>query len=47
MPDRATFEQLARSDDVPGQLGAEEMNILIIGVNTAAPELCFLNTKKY
>jgi len=45
--DRATFETLARSDDVPGQLGAEEMKILIIGVDTAAPELYFLNTKKY
>jgi hypothetical protein len=45
--DRATFETLARSDDVPGQLGAEEMKILIIGVDTSAPELYFLNTKAF
>ncbi len=45
--DRATFETLARSDDVPGQLGAEEMKILIIGVDTPAPELYFLNTKAF
>ena len=44
MPDRATFETLARPDDVPGQLGAEEMKFLIIGVDTDAPELYFLNT---
>ena len=47
MPDRATFETLARADDVPGQLGAEEMKILIIGVDTDAPELYFLNTKTF
>lgn len=47
VPDRATFETLARSDDVPGQLGAEEMKILIIGVDTPAPELYFLNTKAF
>ena len=28
--DRATFEALARADDVPGQLGAEEVKILIL-----------------
>ncbi len=38
---------LSRSDDVPGQLGAEEMKILIIGVDTDAPELYFLNTKAF
>jgi pyruvate,water dikinase len=47
VPDRATFETLARSDDVPGQLGAEEMKILIIGVDTDAPELYFLNTNAF
>ena len=45
--DRATFEALARSDDVPGQLGAEEMKILIIAVDTPAPELYFINTKAF
>ncbi len=47
VPDRATFEILSRADDVPGQLGAEEMKILIIGVDTDAPELYFLNTKEF
>ncbi len=47
VPDRATFETLARSDDVPGQLEAEEMKILIMGVDTDAPELYFLNTKAF
>lgn len=47
VPDRATFETLARSDDVPGQLGAEEMKILIIGVDTDAPELYFINSKTF
>ncbi len=45
--DRAMFEMLARSDDVPGQLGAEEMKILIMGVDTPAPELYFFNTKAF
>ena len=47
VPDRATFETLARSDDVPGQLGAEEMKILVIGVDTDAPALYFLNSKAF
>ncbi len=47
VPDRVTFETLARSDDVPGQLGAEEMKFLIIGVDTPAPELYFVNTKTF
>jgi pyruvate,water dikinase len=45
--DRATFETLARADDVPGQLGAEEMKILILGVDSDAPELYFLNTNAF
>jgi pyruvate,water dikinase len=47
VPDRATFETLARADDVPGQLGAQEVKILIVGVDTEAPELYFLNTKAF
>ncbi len=47
VPDRVTFHTLARSDDVPGRLGAEEMKILIIGVDTDAPELYFLNTNAF
>ncbi len=45
--DRTMFEMLARSDDVPGQLAAEEMKILIMGVDTPAPELYFLNTQAF
>jgi pyruvate,water dikinase len=44
VPDRATFEILARRDDVPGQLGAEELKFLILGVDGPAPALWFLNT---
>jgi pyruvate, water dikinase len=47
VPDRATFEMLARRDDVPGQLAAEECKILILGVDTAAPRLYFLNTNEF
>jgi pyruvate,water dikinase len=45
--DREAFETLARADDVPGQLGAEELKFLIIGVDTAAPELYLINTKSF
>ena len=47
IPDRATFELLARRDDVPGQIGAEECKLLILGVDTAAAQLYFLNTKTF
>jgi pyruvate phosphate dikinase-like enzyme len=47
VPDRATFEILARRDDVPGQLGAPEMKLLILGVDTSAPQLYFLNTNAF
>ena len=47
IPDRATFELLARRDDVPGQLAAEECKLLILGVDTPAPQLYFLNTKAF
>ncbi len=47
IPDRATFETLARRDDVPGQLAAPECKLLILGVDTPAPQLHFLNTNAY
>lgn len=47
VPDRATFESLARQDDVPGQLGAEECKWLAVGVDTPAPRLWFLNTRTF
>ena len=45
--DRATFEALARRDDVPGQLAAEECKLLIVGVDTARPQPYFLNTNAF
>src|SRR4051794_37101150 len=39
VPDRSTFERLARRDDVPGQLAALEVKLLILGVDTSAPQL--------
>ena len=45
--DRARFELLARRDDVPGQIAAEECKLLILGVDTAAPQLYFINTKTF
>jgi pyruvate,water dikinase len=47
IPDRALFETLAHRDDVPGQLGAEECKLLIMGVDTATPQLYFLNTNAF
>ncbi len=47
VPDRATFETLARRDDVPGQLAAEEMKLLILGIDGPEPQLYFLNTQRY
>ncbi|MDQ3677500.1 MAG: hypothetical protein M3401_11975, partial [Actinomycetota bacterium] len=47
VPDRATFEILARRDDVPGQIAAEEMKLLILGVDGPDPQLYFLNTQTY
>jgi hypothetical protein len=47
VPDRATFERLAHRDDVPGQLGAEECKLLIVGVDTPGPQLYFVNTNAF
>jgi pyruvate,water dikinase len=47
VPDRATFERLARRDDVPGALGAREMKFLMLGVDRPQPALFFLNTNAY
>ena len=47
VPDRTTFEKLARRDDVPGQLAAEECKLLILGVDTPSPQLYFLNTNEF
>ncbi|MFP5361641.1 MAG: PEP/pyruvate-binding domain-containing protein [Thermoleophilia bacterium] len=47
IPDRTTFDLLARRDDVPGQLAAEECKLLILGVDTERPQLYFLNTNEF
>ncbi|MEW5849885.1 MAG: PEP/pyruvate-binding domain-containing protein [Myxococcota bacterium] len=44
IPDRATFEKLARRDDVPGQLGAREVKFLMTGVDGPNPQVYFINT---
>jgi len=43
-PDRATFEKLARRDDVPGALGVREVKFLMTDVDTASPKLYLINT---
>jgi hypothetical protein len=47
VPDRATFDLLARREDVPGQLGAEEMKFLIVATDTTSPELWFCNSRTF
>jgi len=46
-PDRATFELLARRDDVPGALGVREVKFLVLGVDGLAPRLFLANTNRY
>jgi hypothetical protein len=45
--DRATFELLARSRDIPGRRGALEMKFLVTGVATDAPRLYLVNTNAF
>jgi pyruvate, water dikinase len=47
IPDRATFEQLASRDDVPGALGVREVKFLISQVDTTQPIVYFLNTQNF
>ncbi|MBS1152305.1 MAG: ppsA, partial [Myxococcaceae bacterium] len=42
--DRATFEKLARRDDVPGALGVREVKFLMTGVDGPDPQVYFINT---
>ena len=44
LPDRTTFDELARRDDVPGALGAREVKFLMVGVDGPNPRLYFINT---
>ena len=45
LADRAAFEAMARRDDVPGAAGAREVKFLMTGVDTASPQLYFINSK--
>jgi pyruvate, water dikinase len=45
--DRATFEKLARRDDVPGAIGAREVKFLMTGVDGPNPQVYFVNTNNY
>lgn len=47
IPDRATFENLASRDDVPGALGVREVKFVILGVDTDQPKLFFMNSKTH
>jgi hypothetical protein len=45
--DRATFETLAKRDDVPGAMGVREVKFVIAGADTDNPQLYFINTKNH
>ena len=45
--DRATFEKLARRDDVPGAIGVREVKFLMTGVDGPNPKLYFINTNNH
>lgn len=47
IPDRATFERLAKRDNVPGAMDVPEVKFLAVGVDTATPTLYFFDTKEY
>lgn len=47
VPDRATFERLSRRDNVPGAMGVREVKFLVTGVDTATPQLHFMDTKQH
>jgi pyruvate, water dikinase len=47
VPDRSTFEALARRGDLPGMLGVRELKFLVAGVDTAYPVMYYMNTGNY
>ncbi len=47
IPDRATFDRMARGFPVAGAPGALQVKFLIRNIDTASPTLHFLNTKKH
>lgn len=47
IPDRATFERLARRDDVPGAQDVREVKFLLTGVDSDYPTIHFFNTNRH
>ena len=47
IPDRETFEYLARRDDVPGAQNVREVKFVMIGVDTDYPTIHFFNTNRH
>jgi pyruvate, water dikinase len=47
IPDRATFEFLARRDDVPGAQNVREVKFLMFGVDTDSPTIHFFNSNRH
>ncbi|MEM9557198.1 MAG: PEP/pyruvate-binding domain-containing protein [Acidobacteriota bacterium] len=47
IPDRETFERLARRDDVPGAFGVREVKFLVTRVDTETPTIYFMNTNRF
>jgi pyruvate, water dikinase len=47
VPDRPTFDLLAKRSDLPGVAGARELKFLVTGVDTPYPVLYFMNTVEF
>ncbi|MDA0810961.1 MAG: hypothetical protein O3C21_01000 [Verrucomicrobia bacterium] len=47
IPDRATFEFLARRDDVPGAQNVREVKFLMFGADTDSPTIHFFNSNRH
>lgn len=47
VPDRATFDRLAKRSNLPGAAGVRELKFLVAGVDTAYPVLYFMNTVEF
>ncbi|MCB1097800.1 MAG: hypothetical protein KDN22_19665 [Verrucomicrobiae bacterium] len=47
IPDRATFEFLARREDVPGAQNVREVKFLMFGIDTDSPTIHFFNSNRH
>ncbi|MDG2123256.1 MAG: hypothetical protein P8J87_06150, partial [Verrucomicrobiales bacterium] len=47
IPDRATYETLARRENVPGAINIREVKFVILDAHTDKPRLSFVNTNRY